>query len=124
MDALLDQVLAMECAVWDALVAGDTAADTALLAPDFLGVYPTGFAGRIDHAGQLAGGPTVRDYRLDEAQLLVLGAEHVLLAYRADFRRTGSEVSETMFVSSVWKRAGAGWVNLFSQDTPLACKAG
>jgi hypothetical protein len=24
-----------------------------------------------------------------------------------------------MLVSSIWERRGAGWVNIFSQDTPL-----
>jgi hypothetical protein len=120
MDVLLDQVLAMERAVWDALVAGDGAADGALLAPGFLGVYPTGFAGRADHVAQLAAGPTVRDYRLSDARVLPLGPDHALLAYRADYRRAGAERAETMFVASVWQRAGRAWVNLFSQDTPLS----
>jgi hypothetical protein len=120
MGALLEQVLEMERAVWEALVAGDAAADGALLAPGFLGVYPTGFAGRADHVAQLAAGPTVRDYRLSAARVLPLGSDHALLAYRADYRRTGTDEAETMFVASVWERRGQGWVNLFSQDTPLS----
>lgn len=120
MDALLDQILERERAVWDALVAGDAAADRALLAPGFLGVYPTGFAGREDHAGQLAAGPTVRSYRFSQARVLALGVDHVLLAYRAEYRRTGCDRVEGMYVSSLWQRAGQGWVNLFSQDTPMS----
>ena len=47
-----------------------------------------------------------------------LGADHAILAYRADFRRTGRTDDEAMYVSSVWQRAPSGWVNVFSQDTP------
>lgn len=118
MDATLDEVLALERAVWDARVAGDAAADAARL--ERLGVCPTGFAGRADHAAQLAAGPTVAAYRLSEARLVPLGPDHVLLAYRADYTRAGGAQPEAMFVSSVWRRAGAGWVNIFSQDTPLS----
>ena len=42
----------------------------------------------------------------------------VLLAYQAVYTRVGRQDSETMFVSSIWQRSGAGWVNVFSQDTP------
>jgi hypothetical protein len=119
-DVGLDLILSLERAVWEALVAGDAAADARLLDAGFLGVYPTGFAGRDDHAGQLAAGPTVRDYRISEARLLPLGADQVLLAYRAEYCRSGSVTCEAMFVSSIWRRDGAGWVNMFSQDTPVS----
>jgi len=120
MDTLLDQILAMEHAVWSALVAGDAAADGALRDPGFLGVYPTGFAGRADHVAQLAAGPTVAEYRISGAQVLPMGPDHALLAYRADYRRAGAATDEAMYVASVWRRDGAGWVNLFSQDTPAS----
>jgi hypothetical protein len=120
MDTLLDQVLGMEHAVWDALVSGDAAADGALLDPGFLGVYPTGFAGRADHVAQLAVGPTVAEYRISGAQVLTMGPDHALLAYRADYRRAGAATHEAMYVASVWRRDGAGWLNLFSQDTPAS----
>lgn len=116
--SLLDEVLAAETRVWQALVSGDAAADSALLAPGFLGVYPTGFAGRGDHAGQLAGGPTVAAFRIGDPHLLAPAPDLALLAYRASFRRIGRTEEEAMFVSSLWQRQGAGWINLFSQDTP------
>ena len=116
----LEPVLASERAVWDALVAGDAAADAALLAPEFLGVYPTGFAGRADHVAQLAAGPTVAAYALSDVRLVPMGPDHALLAYRADYTRAGGARIEAMFVSSVWRREGAGWVNIFSQDTPVS----
>lgn len=116
--SLLDEVLAAETRVWQALASGDAAADSALLAPGFLGVYPTGFAGRGDHAGQLADGPTVAAFRIADPRLLAPAPGLALLAYRAVFRRTGRTEEEAMFVSSLWQRQGADWINLFSQDTP------
>ncbi|MDX5358467.1 MAG: nuclear transport factor 2 family protein [Rhodobacterales bacterium] len=115
---VLSEILAAETAVWQALVDGDAAADAAALAPGFLGVYPTGFAGRDDHVGQLAGGPSVAAFCLDDPRVLAPAPDLALLAYRATFRRPGSDAEETMFISSLWQRQGGGWINLFSQDTP------
>ena len=119
MTALLDTLLACETRVWDALVAGDAEADASLLSTDFLGVYPDGFADRDAHIGQVSNGPTGARYRLSGAQVKPLGAEHVVLAYRAAYTRMGQDDSEAMFVSSIWRRESAGWVNVFSQDTPV-----
>ncbi|WP_116133755.1 nuclear transport factor 2 family protein [Tropicimonas sp. IMCC34043] len=115
--AELETMLACETAVWQALLTGDAAADAALLEAGFLGVYATGFGDRAEHAAQLAGGPTVAGYRLSEARLLPLAPGVVLLAYRADFTRVGASEEEAMYVSSIWRRDGDGWRNVFSQDT-------
>ena len=115
----LDGFLALETQVWEALVAGDPAADAALLTEDFLGVYPSGFAGRADHAGQLEAGPVMISYQLDSARLMVIGADHVLLSYRATYARVGG-AGEVMFISSLWQCIDGNWRNSFSQDTPAA----
>ena len=116
----LDDILAFEHAVWQALVDGDPKADESLLLPGFVGVYPTGFAGRDDHVDQLAGGSSVAKYALSEAKLLVVGPDYRLLCYRADYLRAAKTQPEAMFVSSLWQRVGADWKNLFSQDTPVS----
>jgi hypothetical protein len=115
----IEEILGLERAVWGALVSGDAGADARLLDADFLGVYPDGFAGRDDHAGQLAGGPSVAEYTLSEARLLRLGEGRVMLCYLARFRRVGADAQEAMYVSSLWVRGPEGWRNLFSQDTPV-----
>lgn len=117
-DALMDVLIACETAVWEALVAGDAAADAAALSADFLGIYPDGFAGRGAHVAQLSDGPTVARYHLSDARVIQMGPDHALLAYRASYSRVGWDASEEMFVSSIWQRCDAGWENIFSQDTP------
>ncbi|MFT7597063.1 MAG: hypothetical protein ACI8R4_004407 [Paracoccaceae bacterium] len=72
-----------------------------MLTPGFLGVYPRGFAGRSDHTGQLTDGPVMQSYDLSDARLLVVGSDHALLCYRADFKRAGSDKAEAMFISSL-----------------------
>ncbi len=122
-DMDLDAFIELETKVWDALRLGDAEADARLLAEDFLGVYPSGFAGRSDHAGQLANGPTVAEFELRDARLMVLSDSDVLLSYRADWRRfsTGElSPAESMYVSSLWSQRAGGWVNVFSQDSPVA----
>jgi len=113
----LDQFLALETQVWEALVNGDATADAALLTSDFLGVYPSGFAGRADHSGQLDTGPVMQDYNLDQTRLLVVAPDSVLLSYRATYRRVGGD-REVMFISSLWQMVQGRWLNSFSQDTP------
>jgi hypothetical protein len=118
----LDVFIELETRVWDALRRGDAEEDARLLADDFLGVYSIGFANRSDHAGQLANGPTVADFELKDARLMVLSDNDVLLSYRAEFRRfeTGAPgVLESMYISSLWSRRDSRWVNVFSQDTPV-----
>jgi hypothetical protein len=122
-DMDLDAFIELETAVWDALRRGDAEADARLLAEDFLGVYSSGFADRSDHAGQLADGPTVAEFELSDARLMVLSDNDVLLSYRADWRRFSARErspAESMYVSSLWSRRAGGWVNVFSQDSPVA----
>ena len=115
---LTDEILAYERRVWDALVRGDSAADTALLHAEFIGVYPDGFADRDGHLEQLENGSTITSYSLTDVTIKVLGPDYALICYRAKFQWTSRDTSEQMFVSSVWRRDGASWINIFSQDTP------
>ena len=112
-------LLMLETQVWDALVVGDAAVDRALLDPDFLGVYPDGFAGQDAHVGQLAEGPSVDRYSLDGVRYMTLGPACWLISYEARFARPGG-AEQRMFVSSIWRQKAEGWVNVFSQDTPAA----
>lgn len=117
----LDAFIQLESKVWDALRRGDAEEDARLLAADFLGVYPSGFASRSDHVGQLANGPTVADFELHEARMLVLSEDDVLLCYRADWHRFTTDKSgddESMYISSLWSKRSGEWLNVFSQDTP------
>ena len=120
-DTDLDTFIELETQVWEALRRGDAEADAQLLADDFLGVYPSGFAGRSDHAGQLANGPTVADFELHDPRLMVVADDAVMLAYRADWHRLSRGrrgTQESMYVSSLWSRRSGRWVNVFSQDSP------
>ncbi len=121
-DTDISTFIELETQVWEALRNGDAEADTRLLAEEFLGVYPSGFAGRSDHAGQLANGPTVADFELHDPRLLVVSDHDVLLAYRADWHRIARGrrgTQESMYISSLWSRRSGRWVNVFSQDSPV-----
>jgi hypothetical protein len=115
---LLTEISALEHRVWQALVDGDAAADASLLSDDFLGVYSDGFAGKFDHTGQLKEGPTIKQFSIDAPILRTLGADHAIFSYRALFQRIDRSTAETMYVTSIWQRCDAGWINIFSQDTP------
>ena len=120
-DPSLETIVALETAVWEALVAGDGRADGRLLTEDFVGVYPTGIASRSDHVEQLADGPTIESYEILEPRVVVVSPTAVMLCYRAEYRRPTSSSAaptEVMFVSSLWCEREGRWGNLFSQDTP------
>jgi hypothetical protein len=117
----VDDFVQLERKVWDALVEGDAEIDIELLAEDFLGVYPTGFASRSEHVEQLADGPSVSAYALSEARKLDVSVRAVMLSYRAEFQHAsgvGDGRPEVMYISSLWRQQGGRWVNVFSQDTP------
>lgn len=110
----------LEQQVWQALVDGDAEADRSLLADDFLGVYPDGFAGRNEHVSQFANEPTVTTFSISQPHGIDVGDDAHLLCYEARFRRPGSDELHRMYVSSLWQRVDGRWVNTFSQDTPAA----
>jgi len=114
-------LIELETEVWEALRSGDAERDARMLASDFLGVYPSGFADRSEHSRQLANGPTVADYEIHEPRLMMLSEDDVLLCYRADWHRFiagGRGPGESMYISSLWSRRSGQWLNVFSQDTP------
>ena len=118
---LLEDLIRLETAVWQALADGDAAADGRLLSDDFLGVYPTGFADRKSHMEQLIDGPTIASFALHDARMLTVSESAVILSYRAEFERlTSHAVSalEELYVSSLWCRRDGAWLNVLSQDTP------
>lgn len=119
---LLEEILALETEVWEALVTGDAERDARMLSEDFLGVYPTGFFNKSQHCGQLANGPTVSSYELTSARIAVLEEGQVLLSYLAIWSRATDKPpqKERMYISSIWKRFGTEWKNIFSQDTPAS----
>jgi hypothetical protein len=114
------ELFAAETAVWEALRAGDKDADRSLLAPEFLGVYPTGFIGRDDHVAELDDGPTVAEFDILETRTMVTGQDAALIAYRVRFRATADGAPLEWMVTSIWRREPDGrLVNTFSQDTPV-----
>ena len=118
MSHTVETFVSLESQVWEALRIGDPQRDAALLTEDFLGVYETGFSDRQNHCDQLKNGPIVARYAITDPRITVLSEEIVLLAYLAEWSRPASpESTEYMYISSIWRRSGSGWRNIFSQDT-------
>lgn len=117
-DIDIETILGLEAEIWEALCCGDARKDAELLSGEFLGVYETGYGDRSEHVAQLAVGATVAQYAIEQPRLLPLADGVVLLAYLAKYSRVASpEQDEAMWVSSIWRREGDGWRNVFSQDT-------
>lgn len=117
----LDGFIALETAVWDALVAGDRVSDAAALHDDFVGLYPSGYANKTEHVEQLADGATVAEYVIEEPRVILVSDDAALFCYLATYLRTGDgATTEQMYVSSLWQRTNGQWLNTFSQDTPAS----
>lgn len=108
----------LESGVWDSQVSGDADAQRELLSADFVGVYPSGFATRAEHAAQLSDGPITTAYSIADARLITVTADTVMLCYRADHQPVGRARTESMFISSLWVERDGRWWNTFSQDSP------
>jgi hypothetical protein len=119
-EELTDFALGLESGVWQALMDGDPDVDRALLSEDFLGVYPTGFANRDEHAEQLRDGPTVVEYQIHSPLAVAVADDLIQFAYDARYRRTTGGDLDRMYVMSLWAKRDGAWVNTFSQDTPAA----
>ena len=78
------------------------------------------FANRADHAGQLDDGPTIAEFAIRDARMMIVSDADALISYRADFQRPGEAEQATWFVSSLWSVRDGRWVSTFSQDTPAA----
>jgi hypothetical protein len=109
--------------VWEALKHKDKAADSDLLADEFVGLYNTGFATKSDHAKQMNDRYSIDSYNLQDAKILRLSPQMALLLYKATCKGSGEweeYCSRPDFVSSLWVERDRHWVNLFSQDTLAA----
>jgi len=109
--------------VWEALKHNDKAADSRLLADDFVGLYDTGFATKSDHVKQMDDKDSIGSYNLQDAKVLHLSPEMALLLYKATCKGSGEWeefCSLPKYVSSLWAVRSGQWVALFSQDTTTA----
>lgn len=121
MTVTIEDIVALEIRVWEALQTGDAQLDAEMLTDDFLGVYPTGFSTKREHCDQLKAGPTVAAYDIRCPRLTVLKEDLVLLSYLAEWTRLKDgqpQEPEQMYISSIWQRFGEEWLSPFSQDTP------
>lgn len=97
---LLDELATCETAVWQALVDGNIGADADALDDGFLGVYPSGFADKATHVGQLADGPTIAAFALSDLRIMQLSATHVVLSYHACYNSPAARMRRCMSVRS------------------------
>lgn len=113
--------IAREKEVWEALKKKDKAADSDLLADDFVGLYDTGFGTKSEHVNQMDDHYAIDSYTIQDARVLRLTPETTLLLYKSTCTGSGDwkqYCSKPAYVSSLWVQRGAHWFDLFSQDTP------
>jgi hypothetical protein len=116
----IEQFVALESGVWEAMLAGDPEKDKALLTENFLGVYNTGFSNREEHCNAIAAGPVAATYKITEPRIMILSTGIVIFSYLAiwtPIRKGKVKSEEKMYISSIWQEFGGTWLNIFSQDT-------
>lgn len=111
--------LAREQEVWEALRRGDVASANVLLAENFLGVYESGLNSKAQYLSRLSNGPVVEHYRIEVERFMSVSPTLVLLTYKASWVEA-TQAPRRAYITSAWEhREGAGWVNVFSQDTEI-----
>jgi hypothetical protein len=119
-EAIKQLLLGQEKQVWEAIKHKDKAADSKLLADDFVGLYETGFGSKAEHVGQMSASFELLSYDIDQVRWMQISPDAVLLLYRARCQATGvwaSACVKPQYISSLWVKRGTKWLNLFSQDT-------
>src|SRR5215470_6153413 len=115
--------IAKEKEVWEALKSKNKAADSQLLAEDFLGLYDTGFATRSDHVKQMDDSYAIDTYTIQDSRVVRLDPKMALLLYKSTCKGSGdweTYCSRPVYVSSLWVHRDGRWLALFSQDTPAS----
>ena len=113
--------------VWEAMQKRDTSALGELLADGYreIGGPAGGRRARDDAMKQLAA-ITIADYRLEDAETVLLSKEAAILTYKATLKGSqgGKPISPNVFVvSSAWAERGGKWRCEFRQWTPTGDSA-
>jgi hypothetical protein len=119
--ATAQTLVAREQASWDLAIHHDTAAYTALHAPEFIAVGPTGVTDRrTAESSALDTNVHFAHYALTDFHVARIAARTALVTYRvrASGLDHGKPFTLDSYVSSLWSKHGDTWLNLFYQSTP------
>lgn len=113
---LREWLLALEESFWY----GDGAFYQQHLAADALMVFgdPVGVLDRETTVRSIADSPRWQQVQLEDVRLAALGADAVVLTYRATARRNEDEPEYRARASSAYVHRGGEWLLAFHQQTP------
>ena len=100
-----------ELAAWRAVMAGDTHAYGAMLAPSYVGVYSDGMFDKAAEVGSIRN-DHLRGVKLRKFTIRMLSRDDMLVTYAADVKGTsrGKDVSGRYWELSTWQRSGNSWL--------------
>ncbi len=120
--ALKDTLVALEKQSWVAWQGHDAGFFAGFLSDDHVEVGPRGILGKADIvAGVGSSACKVESYAVDSFKFTRVAEDTALLAYRAEQKTTcgGFAVPSPAWVSSLYVKRGARWVNVLYQQTPI-----
>ena len=107
--------------IWEAYLAKDAPAHSALLADDYHAVHPDGSRNSDKPtAAEIAAAP-IEDYWLREVQAWPVGEEGAIVSYTAEVEvRNGLHAERHRFaVGEVWMKHSGQWLCRYYHATPL-----
>jgi len=120
--ALRDTLVGLEKQSWVAWKGHDAGFFAGFLSDDHVEVGPRGILGKADIVAGV-GSPAckVESYAVDNFKFTRVAEDTALLAYRAEQKTTcgGFSVPSPAWVSSLYVKRGARWVNVLFQQTPI-----
>lgn len=108
--------------IWDAYLAKDAPACSALLADDYRAIHPDGSIHNAKpSANDIAAAP-IEDYWLRELQAWPVGEESAIASYTAEVEtRSGLHAERHRFaVGEVWMKHSGQWLCRYYHATPVA----
>jgi hypothetical protein len=120
-DELTLQIAPRVSAMWDAYRTQDAVRHNALLADDYMAIFPDGTARAGKPTPQDIAAASMSRYTLSNlhTELLAPGVALVTYAATVEGPSGGQIVHATYSVGNVWVLRNGSWVNRYYQGTPL-----
>jgi hypothetical protein len=123
---MTEELLELERRTWSALTSERDAAQfyDRVLSQDLVMVLPGMVLDRAEAMESWLGSVPWRDFEIEDARSMPLGADVALLTYRATARSVEGAASYRALCTSVYRMVDGRWWLVFQQQTPLSNSLG
>jgi hypothetical protein len=109
--------LQQETAIWQAFKDKNAKAFTALLAPNYVGLYDDGVSSRAKELDTLKNAK-INSFKIDNFASRLIDPNNLLMTYVVEMKGTEgrTDVSGRYQAASIWHRSGKTWVGVYHTE--------